>query len=1175
MEKEDEVSYSRFPLRFYALVLVLTSVVLSVLGWNSYRSFHIHQNEQERTFRLNALQYSILYLDEVLTMSARMAAATGDSQWEGRYRIYEPKYKEFIGQIKEIGPYGRETSGEWGRREKLGQIENLIFALVRQNRKDEALAIIFRGEYEEQKQIYNKGFQVYSGTPGVLLAQNLKERIIYLDEVLTMSARMAAATGDLRWEQRYRSFEPQLETAIEQAMEFAPFGKEAAAQTEAANIKLIEMENHAFSFVRQGRLKEASQILFSDEYENQKYVYAEGMELFSQLLKQNAEATLAWERKKLIFSVAIIIAILLFLLIAWLAVLQTLRKWQKALLQVNQNLNLQTHELERTNIDLTHEIFERKRIEEALRLSEARFSGILDIAHEAIISIDEGHRILLFNKGAEQIFGYSQQEVLGGPMDILLPERFRAKHWEHVLSFVQSDVVSRRVGGRREILGKRKNGEEFFGEASISKLELGLEKIFTVVLRDITERRRTEEELRSSEERFRQFAENVKEVFWMGDVKKNQMIYISPAYEEIWGKSREILYQSLDTWLDDIHPEEKNRHSSAGSPEQGDSQEEYQIVRPDGSRRWIRDRAFPVRDQSGEIYRLAGIAEDITERKCAEQSLQKREKQQKVLSEIGALCLSTGHLTEAMEKAVKMVAEILDVEMCKILLLNEKEDCLLLAAGIGWQEGLVGKAMIPNHHGFQDGYTLMVNGPVMVENLLTETRFKGPPLLYDHQVMSGFSVPMVSQGRAIGVMGAHSKRPQKLPQDDLEFLQSVASLIAVAISRKRAEEALAEQAIRDPLTGLYNRRYFNFKMVEEIKRASRCKQTLAVLLCDLDRFKEVNDSRGHDAGDEVIKAVAKSIQDSTRGIDLVFRWGGDEIVVVLSDPTREGILTASERIRKGVHKINAQFRSDLDMSIGVSLYPEHGKGPDDLIRLADWALYLSKKGGDKIHIGEEEYHLDEHSVKVVFQPLVDLHSRKVLGYEALSRDPQGKLSILELFKRYQAIGQLYELKSLCFHLQLKKAQEAGLKRVFINVDFQLLNQIEIVPKPIEMDVILEISEVEALYDIENHLKMVKKWREKGFQFAIDDFGAGFISLPFIAQVIPDYIKLDRSTMLQAVSSQDFRNFSQDLVRALRNFSKEGIIAEGIETEKELKVVKAIGVNIGQGYLFGKPKELKS
>jgi EAL domain-containing protein (putative c-di-GMP-specific phosphodiesterase class I) len=264
---------------------------------------------------------------------------------------------------------------------------------------------------------------------------------------------------------------------------------------------------------------------------------------------------------------------------------------------------------------------------------------------------------------------------------------------------------------------------------------------------------------------------------------------------------------------------------------------------------------------------------------------------------------------------------------------------------------------------------------------------------------------------------------------------------------------------------------------------------------------------------------------------------------------------------------------DLDMSIGVALYPEHGRTVDELVRLADRALYIAKKGGDKIHIGEEEYHLDEHTIKVVFQPVVNVGSNEVVGYEALSRDPQGRLSILELFRRYHAIGQLNELKCLCFKSQVKVAQEIGLQRVFINVDFNVLNQLDLIPKPSGTEVILEISEVEALHDVENHLKVTRKWRKAGYKFAIDDFGAGFISLPFIAQLIPEYIKMDRSTMLQAVGSEKFRKFSKDLVRALRNYSTEGIIAEGIETQKELRVVKYIGIYLVQGYLLGKPQEL--
>jgi diguanylate cyclase (GGDEF)-like protein len=403
-----------------------------------------------------------------------------------------------------------------------------------------------------------------------------------------------------------------------------------------------------------------------------------------------------------------------------------------------------------------------------------------------------------------------------------------------------------------------------------------------------------------------------------------------------------------------------------------------------------------------------------------------------------------------------------------------------------------------------------------------------------------------------------------------------------AIERKRAEEALAEQAIRDSLTNLFNRRYFNHRMEEEIAKAVRNKTSLAILLCDLDHFKIINDTRGHHTGDEVLKAVARCIQEATRGTDLVFRWGGDEIVVVLSEATREGILTAGERIRRGVRTFSEQayLDLDLDLSIGVSIYPEHGSNVDELIRLADWALYIAKKGGDKIHIGEEEYQLDEHAIKVVFQPVMDVRSNEILGYEALSRDAQDKVSILELFGRYQAIGQLNELKRICFKSQLKAASELGLKRVFINVDFNVLSQLEVAPKPPNMEVILEISELEALHDIENHLKMARKWREGGYKFAIDDFGAGYISLPFIAQLIPDYIKVDRSTILQAVSSEKFRAFLRDLVLALQNYVTVGIIAEGIETvaerietENELQVVKDLGIYLVQGFLLGKPEEL--
>jgi len=389
----------------------------------------------------------------------------------------------------------------------------------------------------------------------------------------------------------------------------------------------------------------------------------------------------------------------------------------------------------------------------------------------------------------------------------------------------------------------------------------------------------------------------------------------------------------------------------------------------------------------------------------------------------------------------------------------------------------------------------------------------------------------------------------------------------------KMRDTLEYQAIRDNLTDLYNRRYFKDRLDQEVIRAGQNKYLMAILICDIDHFKSINDSWGHQVGDEMLKGVAQVIKEATRGMDLVARWGGDEIVVALSNTTREGVSIATERIRKGVRRVGEKALIDLDLSMGVALFPEHGTHSDDLLRLADRALHISKKSGEKIHVGEEEYHIDEKSVKLVFQPVIDVRSNRVFGYEALGRDPQGKLNILELFKRYQAIGKLEDLKSLCFKMALNAAREAGLQKLFINVDFNILRNMKEISKPQDMEVILEISEKEVLDDVENQLKIAQRWRNKGFKFAIDDFGAGFISLPFIAQLVPEYIKIDRSTILQSVSSIQFREFLKDLIQAMSNYSTEGIIAEGIETEQELQVVKELGLDLVQGFLLGRPHEL--
>jgi len=152
-----------------------------------------------------------------------------------------------------------------------------------------------------------------------------------------------------------------------------------------------------------------------------------------------------------------------------------------------------------------------------------------------------------------------------------------------------------------------------------------LEKSNIQYQQEVRERQQTEEALRDSEERFRQLTENIREVFWLSDPGKSQIIYISPGYEAIWGRTCESLYASPQNWLEAIHPEDRGRVLEAALTKQvsGQYDETYRIQQPEGSIRWIRDRAFPVRDETGAVYRIAGIAEDITERKQAEQALKK------------------------------------------------------------------------------------------------------------------------------------------------------------------------------------------------------------------------------------------------------------------------------------------------------------------------------------------------------------------------------------------------------------------------------------------------------------------------------------------------------------------------------------------------------------------------
>ncbi len=280
------------------------------------------------------------------------------------------------------------------------------------------------------------------------------------------------------------------------------------------------------------------------------------------------------------------------------------------------------------------DITAHKRAESAWRESETRMRSIFESAVEGIVVIDERGRIESANAALLQLLGYQTHELIGQNISMIMPQPYRDNHPSYLANYL---VTGKRViiGSGRDVPAVRKDGTLIDIHVSVSEMQIGTSKKYTGMIRDISERKRMEETIRESEERFRQLAESIDAVFWLTTPDKQEVLYVSPAFETIWECPREILRSNPLFWLEHIHPDDRKRVSVAAACQAHlPYDEEYRIITATGRERWIRDRSFAIKNVAGHTYRVAGIAQDITEAKELEAQLRASEQRHRALVEL-------------------------------------------------------------------------------------------------------------------------------------------------------------------------------------------------------------------------------------------------------------------------------------------------------------------------------------------------------------------------------------------------------------------------------------------------------------------------------------------------------------------------------------------------------------
>ena len=734
--------------------------------------------------------------------------------------------------------------------------------------------------------------------------------------------------------------------------------------------------------------------------------------------------------------------------------------------------------------------------------------------------------------------------------------------------------------------------------------------------REGVERQRMADQLRASEMQFRQMAENIHEVFFLIDADQTRILYISPAYERTWGRSCASLYADPWSWADAIHPDDRarvpERESGSAKAPDGDGlvfDHRYRVVQPGGAVRHIHARGFPIRDDAGVMYRIAGIAEDVTERDEQQEKIARLSRIYAMHSGINSAIVRIRERQALLREAARVAVTLGAFSMAWVgIIVAPAEDGRIIEwlqpqpEQVATYELMCDAAQAGSMHpacrAARDMHTIVCND-IGAEPALAQCR--SDLCRRGHHAL--VALPLIVDQRTVAVIMLFASEPDFFVSEEQQLLEQMVGDLSFGLEFIAKDARLSYLAYYDALTGLPNRILFLDRLAHCIK-AQQMAGAVCVMAIDLDRFSQLNDAFGRHVGDAVLHMVAERFSAGLPESCVLARIGGDRFTVALSGQRGVDMALLAEQTIKLLDPVFMVGSQALRIAarVGLALYPDDGDDAETLLKHAELALKKAKSGGilalkyapqmnaalaDRLALESAlRVALDERQFCLHYQPRIDLASGQIVSAEALIRwqhpargwvPPVQFISLCEDTGLIVPIGA-WVIEAVCAQQAAWRAEGIAIVPVAVNlsaVQLQNAQLMHTIAQAVSANALeqhyleFELTESMVMNDPEQAIGKLQALKAIGAVLSLDDFGTGYSSLAYLQRFPFDFIKIDRSFVTN-ITTNPGDAVIVNAVIAMAHSLKLQVVAEGVETQAQLDYLRQQGCDQLQGYLFSAP-----